>query len=82
MFGKLENSALVTSDPDRIFGCEREFTLPGLQEFETWSLRAGNFDPLHPVLGIVAGVTMMTMITLTFPPMGSLFSGADGSIPQ
>ena len=28
------------------------------------------------MLGSVAGVTMMTMITLTFPPMGSLFSGA------
>ena len=79
MFGKLKNSALVTSDTDRIFGCETEFTLPGLQEFETWSLRAGNFDPFCPVLGSVAGVTM---ITLTFPPTGSLFSGADRSIPR
>lgn len=46
VFGKLENSALVTSDTDRIFGCETEFTLPGLQEFETWSLRAGNLSIL------------------------------------
>lgn len=57
----------------------KQFTLPGLQEFETWSLRAGNFDPFCPVLGSVAGVTM---ITLTFPPTDSLFSGADRSIPR
>lgn len=84
--GKLENSAPVTSDTDGKAGCETEFTLPGLMEFRTWNLREGSFDPFSPMLGSVAGVTVMTMIALALPPSppprGSLTIGEDRSIPR
>lgn len=83
---KLENSAPVTSDTDRILGCETEFTLSGFMGFTTWSLWKRSFDPFSPMLGSVAGVTMMSMIPLTLPPSsppgGSLSSGGDRAISR